>query len=67
MTKGLLGAFIIEPKDKSTEPQVDQEYTLILNDTGIGLTFNGKSFPYTQPLTAKVGQTIRVRYMNEGL
>jgi FtsP/CotA-like multicopper oxidase with cupredoxin domain len=67
VTRGLLGAFIIEPKDKSKEPQVDAEYTLILNDTGIGLSINGKSFPYTQPLTAKLGQMIRVRYMNEGL
>jgi FtsP/CotA-like multicopper oxidase with cupredoxin domain len=67
VTKGLMGAFIIEPKDKSTEPQVDAEYTLVLNDTGIGLTLNGKSFPSTQPLMAKLGQTIRVRYMNEGL
>jgi FtsP/CotA-like multicopper oxidase with cupredoxin domain len=67
VTKGLLAAFIIEQKDKSKEPQVDAEYTLVLNDTGVGLTFNGRSFPYTQPLTAKLGQTIRVRYMNEGL
>jgi FtsP/CotA-like multicopper oxidase with cupredoxin domain len=67
VTKGLLGAFIIEAKDKSSEPAVDAEYTFILNDTGAGLTINGKGFPYTQPLTAKLGQTIRVRYMNEGL
>lgn len=67
VTKGLMGAFIIEPKDKSSEPEVDAEYTMVLNDSGIGLTINGKSFPYTQPLTAKLGQTIRVRYMNEGL
>ncbi|MGH2522076.1 MAG: multicopper oxidase domain-containing protein [Anaerolineales bacterium] len=69
MTKGLMGAFIIEPKEAnaSAAPQVDAEYTMVLNDTGIGLTINGKSFPYTQPLTAKLGQTIRVRYMNEGL
>ncbi len=67
VTKGLMGAFIIEPKDKSAEPAVDAEYTLVLNDSGIGLTLNGKSFPYTQPIIAKQGQTIRVRYMNEGL
>jgi FtsP/CotA-like multicopper oxidase with cupredoxin domain len=67
VTKGLMGAFIIEPKDKSKEPQVDAEYSMLLNDTGIGLTINGKSFPYTQPIIAKLGQTIRIRYMNEGL
>jgi FtsP/CotA-like multicopper oxidase with cupredoxin domain len=67
VTKGLMGAFIIEPKDKSSEPKVDADYTLVLNDAGIGLTLNGKSFPATQPIIAKLGQTIRIRYMNEGL
>lgn len=67
VTKGLLGAFIIEPKDKSQDPAYDAEYTLILNDAGIGLTLNGKSFPYTQPILAKLGDRIRIRYMNEGL
>jgi FtsP/CotA-like multicopper oxidase with cupredoxin domain len=67
VVRGLLGAFIIEPADKSKEPTVDGEYTLILNDSGLGFTFNGKSFPYTQPIVAKLGQRIRVRYMNEGL
>jgi len=67
VTKGLMGAFIIEPKDKSKETAVDAEYTLVLNDSGIGLTINGKSFPYTQPIIANLGQKIRVRYMNEGL
>jgi manganese oxidase len=67
VTRGLLGAFIIEPKDRSRDPQYDADYTMILNDTGIGLTINGKSFPDTQPILAKLGDKIRVRYMNEGL
>lgn len=67
VTKGLMAAFIIEPKDKSRGPQVDADYTMVLNDTGVGLTINGKGFPYTQPISAKLGQKIRVRYMNEGL
>lgn len=67
VTKGLLGAFIIEPKDKSQDPEYDAEYTMVLNDAGVGLTINAKSFPYTQPILAKLGDRIRVRYMNEGL
>jgi FtsP/CotA-like multicopper oxidase with cupredoxin domain len=67
VTKGMMAAYIIEPKDKSKDPAYDKEYIMVLNDTGIGLTINGKSFPYTQPLTAKLGQKLRVRYMNEGL
>jgi FtsP/CotA-like multicopper oxidase with cupredoxin domain len=67
VTKGLMAPFIIEPKDKSVDPEYDAEYTMVLNDSGIGLTINGKSFPYTQPIIAKLGQKIRIRYMNEGL
>jgi FtsP/CotA-like multicopper oxidase with cupredoxin domain len=68
VTKGLLGAFIIEPKEPASRPAFDREYTLILNDGPIGgFTLNGKSFPATQPLTAKQGETILIRYMNEGL
>ncbi len=67
VTKGMMAAYIIEPKDKSKDPAYDKEYIMVLNDTGIGLTINGKGFPYTQPLTAKKGQKLRIRYMNEGL
>ncbi|MEP7198618.1 MAG: copper oxidase [Chloroflexota bacterium] len=67
VTKGLLGAFVIEPKDKSKEPKYDSDYTMILNDTNVGLTINGKSFPATAPILAKVGEKVRIRLMNEGL
>jgi FtsP/CotA-like multicopper oxidase with cupredoxin domain len=67
VTKGLLGPFIIEPKDKSQEPAYDKEYTIVLNDSGVGLTLNGKSFPATAPLLARKGQKLRVRFMNEGI
>ncbi|HKP16527.1 MAG TPA: copper oxidase [Gemmatimonadaceae bacterium] len=64
---GLLGAFIVEPKDKAKEPKVDQDVVFILNDGAHGYTFNGKSFPATQPIVAKLGQKVRIRYMNEGM
>jgi manganese oxidase len=67
VVRGLLGPIIIEPKDKSREPEVVADYTMILNDSGLGFTINGKEFPYTQPIVAKLGDKIRVRYMNEGL
>ncbi len=67
VTSGLLGAIIIEPKDKSREPKVDLEYTFVLNDTTLGFTINGRQFPYTQPVIAQKGQKVRIRYMNEGL
>jgi FtsP/CotA-like multicopper oxidase with cupredoxin domain len=68
VTKGLLGAFIIEPKDPSTRPPFDREYTLIVNDGPIGgFTLNGKGFPATQPVVAKKGERVLIRFMNEGL
>jgi FtsP/CotA-like multicopper oxidase with cupredoxin domain len=67
VTKGLLGAFIVEPKDTSREPEVDAEFSFILNDSTLGFTINGRSFPYTQPLVTTLGDKIRIRYMNEGL
>jgi FtsP/CotA-like multicopper oxidase with cupredoxin domain len=68
VTKGLLGAFIVEPKDPAKRPAFDREYTIVLNDGPIGgFSLNGKGFPATQPLVAKKGERILVRYMNEGL
>ncbi len=64
---GLLGAFLVEPKNPSAIERADVDYTLILNDGAHGYTFNGKSFPATEPLTAKVGQKLRIRFMNEGM
>jgi FtsP/CotA-like multicopper oxidase with cupredoxin domain len=67
VTKGLLGAFIIEPKDKSAGPKFDKEYTMILGDGPLGYTLNGHGFPGTEVLTAHKGEKLLVRFMNEGL
>ena len=40
VSMGLLGPFIVEPKDKSKEPQYDKDYILVLNDSAHGFTFN---------------------------
>jgi FtsP/CotA-like multicopper oxidase with cupredoxin domain len=64
---GLLGAFIVEPRRPRKIEKVDRDYVMILNDGAHGYTFNGKGFPATEPLTAKVGERIRIRYMNEGM
>lgn len=67
VTRGQFGAFIVDPADKSGEPQVNAEYIMVLNDAGVGFTLNGRTFPATQPIIAKKGDRIRIRYMNEGL
>jgi FtsP/CotA-like multicopper oxidase with cupredoxin domain len=65
--KGLLGAFIVEPKDPATRPAFDVEYTMVLNDGPIGgYSINGKSFPATEPVVAKLGQKLLMRFINEG-
>ncbi|HEY9227103.1 MAG TPA: multicopper oxidase domain-containing protein [Gemmatimonadaceae bacterium] len=64
---GLLGAFIVEPKAKTQYDDPDVDEVLILNDGMHGYTLNGKSFPATQPLAAKLGQKLRIRFMNEGM
>lgn len=62
--KGLLGAFIVVPKSGETKVALDT--VMVINDGPLGYTLNGKSFPATQPIVMKLGQRLRIRYMNEG-
>lgn len=64
---GLLGAFIVEPKQKTANDNVAVDEVMILNDGMHGYTLNGKGFPATQPIVAKMGQKVRIRFMNEGM
>lgn len=64
---GLLGAFIVEPRQRTQYDNVDVDYVMILNDGSHGYTVNGKGFPATEPIVAKRGQKVRIRFMNEGM
>ncbi len=64
---GLLGAFVVTDPTATGEPAADVDYAMVLNDGPLGFTINGKGFPATEPLVLARGQTIRIRYMNEGL
>jgi FtsP/CotA-like multicopper oxidase with cupredoxin domain len=72
---GMFGAFTIDEMpipqeliDKGYPSTPTKKVNMVLNDAGtIGLSLNGKSFPATQPYTLKVGETMLVNYMNEGL
>lgn len=66
VTRGLLGALIVEPSDPASEPAHDRDYLYILNDALGGFTINGKGFPATAAYTAKLGERVRFRFMNEG-
>ncbi len=63
--RGLLGAFIVEPKDDPFK--ADRDYIWISNDVLGGFTINGHGFPAVVPVLAAVGETIRIRFMNEGV
>ena len=68
--KGLLGAFIVEPKDPkqsyAEKYGVTQEVIFIHNDALGGFTINGHGFPATTPIVAKQGEKVLIRFMNEG-
>jgi len=63
VSNGLYGAFVVEPKGPL---DWDTEYTEILNDGSLGYTIDGKGWPATAPMTAKLGQDILIRLANVG-
>ena len=63
--RGLLGAFIVDPKPEPVKS--DRDYIWISNDELGGFTINGHGFPATVPVLAAAGETVRVRFMNEGI
>jgi len=69
--RGLLGAFIVHPKDPAQRVDrkygVSQDIVWISNDALGGFTINGRGFPATAPIVAKLGEKILVRFMNEGV
>ncbi len=69
--RGLLGAFIVEPRDPAQRYDkkygVTQDIVWISNDALGGFTINGRGFPATAPIVAKKGDKIAIRFMNEGL
>lgn len=68
--RGLYGAFYVEPRGGDWasvygEP-IDVESTLFLGDGPTGYVLNGKGFPATQPIVAKLGDTVLVHLANDG-
>ncbi len=68
--RGLLGAFIVSPKDRATRYEdlygATQDIVWISNDALGGFTINGRGFPATAPIVATLGEKILIRFMNEG-
>jgi len=64
---GMAGAILVGDEPVPAGVGVSQQQIMMLNDSGtIGFSLNGKSFPATAPIVAKLGDWVEVHYMNEG-
>ncbi len=79
MGMGMMGMFVVHPRTPR-EPRVDRDFAIILNEwlvapgaatpdptemTNFNLfTFNGRMFPGTAPLVARLGERVRIRIGN---
>lgn len=78
---GMIGLFIVHPK-KPYEPHCDRDFGLILQEWATlpnnptpntlamefnWLTINGKSAPATTPMLARLGERVRLRFVNLGM
>ena len=68
--RGLMGAFIVDPKDPAQRYAqkygVTQDIVFIHNDVLGGFTINGHGFPATTPIVVKQGEKVLLRYINQG-
>jgi FtsP/CotA-like multicopper oxidase with cupredoxin domain len=79
MQLGMMGLFIVHPREAERTPP-DRDYALLLSEWRIDVgarrpnpsemtdfnvfSFNGRSYPGTQPLVAQVGDRVRIRLGN---
>jgi FtsP/CotA-like multicopper oxidase with cupredoxin domain len=78
---GMIGMFIMHPK-QAYAPRVDHDFGIILqgwailpnnsvpNSAGMEfnwLTFNGKAGPATTPMLVRLGNRVRIRFVNLGM
>jgi hypothetical protein len=82
MAMGLIGMFIIHPRNPAPEYSVNRDFAIMLSEWDIApgtarpntlemtdfniLTMNGKVFPSTAPLVCKTGDKVRIRLGNLG-
>lgn len=78
---GMMGMFIVHPRQRPKNPP-DRDYVMMLSEWRIDpgasrpnpiemvdfniLTMNSKVYPATQPLVAKLGERVRIRFGNLG-
>jgi manganese oxidase len=79
---GMVGFFIVHPKEGDYKPRVDHDFGLILQEWALlpnndvpnslamefnWLTFNGVSGPACTPMVVKQGERVRIRLVNLGM
>jgi FtsP/CotA-like multicopper oxidase with cupredoxin domain len=62
--RGLFGALEVVPK--GGDIPADHDYTEEIGDGLLGFTINGRSFPSTIPMQAKVGERVHIRLIGTG-
>jgi FtsP/CotA-like multicopper oxidase with cupredoxin domain len=78
---GMIGLFIVHPR-KPHEPRVDRDFAFVLQEWAAlpsnptpntlamefnWLTMNGRSAPATTPVLCKLGERVRLRFVNLGM
>ncbi len=63
VSKGLSGAFIVDPRD-NTNSKYDQDRIVFLNNIAGHYLINGKEFPNIDPWLVNSGDKLRVRMIN---
>jgi len=62
--KGLYGSLEVVPH--TGDRAVDRDYRLFVGDTNLGFVINGRTYPGTEPLRARVGEKVRIRITPTG-
>jgi FtsP/CotA-like multicopper oxidase with cupredoxin domain len=79
IARGMMGFFVIHPRDPGGAPP-DRDFALFLHEWAIPpgtatpdpavmtefnvFTINGRAYPATSPLVARLGQRVRIRFAN---
>ena len=78
---GMLGAFIMHP-NRPFQPRIDKDFVILLQEYAVlpnntipnsmnmefnWLLFNGKAGPATTPLLVRLGDRVRIRFINLGM
>ena len=80
MAMGMMGMLIFHPRNASADYKVDRDFAIMLSEWRIDpgtttpnpnemndfnvLTMNAKCYPGTEPLVAKIGDRVRIRFGN---